>query len=227
MIGLYLLLPTLLVILVSFLIVRAAAIALMMTGMDAKRARFQALSAFSGTGFTTKEAENIVNHPQRRKIVTWLMIIGNAGIVAVIVTATTTLASTRGSQLPINALLLVIGILLVYKVATNRGFIRKWEHYVEEKLVKSHAFEEGTTEDLLRFIEGYGLVRTIVTDQSPFVNQSLAQTGFSQKNLLILGIERGKEWIPVPAAQEIIRVGDRLVTYGRLDLLRDTFNVEQ
>jgi uncharacterized membrane protein len=205
MIGLYLLLPR----------------------MDAKRARFQALSAFSGTGFTTKEAENIVNHPQRRKIVTWLMIIGNAGIVAVIVTATTTLASTRGSQLPINALLLVIGILLVYKVATNRGFIRKWEHYVEEKLVKSHAFEEGTTEDLLRFIEGYGLVRTIVTDQSPFVNQSLAQTGFSQKNLLILGIERGKEWIPVPAAQEIIRVGDRLVTYGRLDLLRDTFNVEQ
>ncbi len=225
--GLYLLLPTLLVILVSFLIVRAAAIALMMTGMDAKRARFQALSAFSGTGFTTKEAENIVNHPQRRKIVTWLMIIGNAGIVAVIVTATTTLASTRGSQLPINALLLVIGILLVYKVATNRGFIRKWEHYVEEKLVKSHAFEEGTTEDLLRFIEGHGLVRAIVTDQSPFVNQSLAQTGFSQKNLLILGIERGKEWIPVPAAQEIIRVGDRLVTYGRLDLLRETFNVEQ
>jgi hypothetical protein len=222
--GLYLLLPTLLVIMVSFLIVRAASIALMMTGMDANRARFQALSAFSGTGFTTKEAENIVNHPQRRKIVTWLMIIGNAGIVAVIVTATTTLASTRGSQLPINVLLLVMGILIVYKVATNRGVIRKWEHYVEDKLVKSQTFEEGMTEDLLRLIEGYGLVRAIVTDQSPFVGRSLAESEFSRKNLLILGIERGKEWIPVPRAQEMIQMGDRLVTYGPLDILRETFN---
>lgn len=224
--GIYLLLPTLLVIMVSFLIVRAASIALMMTGMDAKRARFQALSAFSGTGFTTKEAENIVNHPQRRKIVTWLMIIGNAGIVAVIVTGTTTLAATRGSMMPINIVLLVVGILLVYKIATNRGFIRKWEHYVEDRLVKSHAFEEGTTEDLLRLIEGYGLVRAIVTEHSPFADHSLAEAEFSQKNLLILGIERGKEWIPVPSAQEIIRVGDRLVTYGRLDLLRTMFRVE-
>ena len=57
--GLYFLLPTLLVIFFSFLIVRADAIALMMTGMDRKRAVFQALSAFSGTGFTTK----LLHHP--------------------------------------------------------------------------------------------------------------------------------------------------------------------
>ena len=68
--GIYFLLPTLLVILVSFLIIRAAAIALMMTGMDEKRAKFQALSAFSGTGFTTKEAESVINNPKRRRIVT-------------------------------------------------------------------------------------------------------------------------------------------------------------
>lgn len=55
MTGIYFVLPTLLVVLTSFLIVRAAAIALMMTGMDEKRARFQALSAFTGTGFTTRE----------------------------------------------------------------------------------------------------------------------------------------------------------------------------
>jgi hypothetical protein len=41
--GFYFLLPFLFVILVSFLIIRAAAIALMMTGMDEKRAKFQAL----------------------------------------------------------------------------------------------------------------------------------------------------------------------------------------
>jgi Trk-type K+ transport system membrane component len=78
--GFYFLMPTLLTIFVSFLIVRAAALALMMTGMDRNRAVFQALSSFSGTGFTTKEAERVINHPKRRKIITWLMILGNAGI---------------------------------------------------------------------------------------------------------------------------------------------------
>ena len=80
MAGLYMLIPTLIVIFVSFLVVRAAAIALMMTGMEEKRARFQALSAFSGTGFTTRDAEIVVNNPRRRQIITWLMILGNAGI---------------------------------------------------------------------------------------------------------------------------------------------------
>ena len=86
--GLYFLLPTLFIILVSFLMVRAAAIALMMTGMDEKGLRFQFLSAFSGTGFITKEAEFVMNHPLRRRIISWLMILGNAGIVTVIVTTT-------------------------------------------------------------------------------------------------------------------------------------------
>jgi len=67
--DLYFLVPTLLVIFVSFLIVKAAAVALMMSGMDSKRALFQALSAFSGTGFTTKEAEFVMNHPTRRRVI--------------------------------------------------------------------------------------------------------------------------------------------------------------
>jgi len=96
--GIYFLAPTLFVILMSFLIVRAAAIALMMTGMDEKRARFQALSSFSGTGFTTKEAEFVMNHPVRRRIITCLMILGNAGIVTGIVTATTFFVTSKGYQ---------------------------------------------------------------------------------------------------------------------------------
>ena len=71
---------------ISYLIVRIGAIALELTGMERAKARFQALSAFTGTGFTTREAEAVINHPRRRKIVTYLMILGNAGIVTVIAT---------------------------------------------------------------------------------------------------------------------------------------------
>jgi hypothetical protein len=216
----YFLLPTLLVIFVSFLIVRAAAIALMMTGMDEKRAKFQALSAFSGTGFTTKEAEYVINHPKRRRIITWLMIMGNAGIVTVIVTATSSLVRSGGYQLPMYILLLAVGIFIIYRIVTNRGFIRRWEGFIEDKFVQSRTFEEDVTEDLLHFIEGYGLVRIIVAEDSPLAGSSLAEHKLTERDILVLGIERGKNWIPIPKATEIIEDGDKVVAYGALKVLK-------
>lgn len=219
--SLYFLFPTLIAILISFLFVRAAAIALMMTGMERKKARFQALSAFSGTGFTTKEAELVINHPVRRKIVTWLMILGNAGIVTVIITATSSLATSRGYQLPLNVFILVFGIFLIYKLATYKKFLKRWENFIESKLVKLKTFdEEATTEDLLHFIEGFGLIKKIIHENSTLVGASLLESKLSEKGFLVLGIERDKNWIPIPKSNEIIKQGDRLVVYGPLKDLK-------
>ena len=199
----------------------------MMTGLEKKKARFQALSAFSGTGFTTKEAELVINHPVRRKIVTWLMIMGNAGVVTVIVTATSSFSTSRGYQLPINVLVLVVGIFLIYKIATYKKFTRKWESFIEKKLIKSPTFEEAATEDLLHFLEGYGLVKKIISDKSVLIGSSLSKCRLSEKGLLVLGIERGKNWIPTPKASEKLLQGDNLVVYGPLDVLKDLLKEEQ
>lgn len=225
--GVYLILPTLVVILVSFLIVRAAAIALMMTGMDEKKARFQALSAFTGTGFTTKEAELVVNNPRRRQIMTWLMILGNAGIVTVIVTATSSFATSRGYQLPISIGAVIIGAYLIYLLTRRTGFARGWERFVKKRFTKWRVFEEGTTEDLLHLVEGYGLVRVIVTPDSPLAGNPVSAVGLKDKELLIVGIERGRDWIPLPKSSEIVAEGDNLVVYGQLKTMRDMFNSEQ
>ena len=122
--GIYFIIPTLFIIFISFLIIRAASIALMMTGMDKAKARFQSLSAFTGTGFTTKEAEFVVNHPLRRRIVSWLMILGNIGIATIIVTGTTSLINSQ-TEILTHVLVLFLGVYLVYRIATNKGFIRK------------------------------------------------------------------------------------------------------
>jgi hypothetical protein len=223
--SIYFLFPTLLAILISFLFVRAASIALMMTGLEKHKARFQALSAFSGTGFTTKEAELIVNHPVRRKIARWLMIMGNAGIVTVIVTATSSFTTSAAYLLPLNILLLIVGIFFIYKLAKSRGFGRKWEHYIEKKLIKSPGFEESSTEDLLHFMEGYGLVKKIVTDESTMIGKSIAKLQLNKMGILVLGIEREKSWIPAPKAGEILRNYDRLIVYGPLDALKSQLDV--
>ena len=221
--GLYLLVPTLLVIFLSFLIVRAAAIGLMMTGMNEQRARFQALSAFSGTGFTTREAESVVNHPQRRKIMTWLMILGNAGIVTVIVSATSSIVTSQGYQLPISILILILGIYLVYKVAMRTGFMRRWERLVENRLVKSRFLEEGTVEDLFLLREDYVLARVIITSNSPLTGSLLSEVTPEDSELVTLGIERGNKWIAFPRTDQTIDEGDRVIVYGRTAILNHVF----
>jgi hypothetical protein len=221
MISLYFLAPTLIAIFISFLVIRAAAVALMMTGMEWKKARFQALSAFSGTGFTTKEAESVINHPTRRKIVTWLMILGNAGIVTVIVAATSSMATSHGFELPINVLVLAVGIFVIYKIASHRKFTKRWERFIEKKLIKSPIIEESTIEDQLHFLEGYGVVKKIVGPGSPLIGSSLADWKLNEKGILVLGIERGKNWVPIPKATVLIEEDDRLVVYGPHKTLKE------
>ncbi|MFB6249567.1 MAG: hypothetical protein ABEL97_13455 [Salinibacter sp.] len=53
---------------VSFLVTRVATRLFMLTGLSQEAARFQTRSIITGTGFTTREAEHIVDHPVRRRI---------------------------------------------------------------------------------------------------------------------------------------------------------------
>jgi hypothetical protein len=195
----------------------------MMTGLEKSRARFQALSAFSGTGFTTREAELVVNHPVRRKIVRWLMIWGNAGIVTVIVATTSSFSASAGYFVPVNVLVLAAGLFVIYKLASSRGFTRRWEQFIEKKLIKSPGFEESATEDLLHFLEGYGLVKKIVYEGSVLVGKTLEESRLNEKGILVLGIEREKSWLPTPKATETLIVNDSLVVYGPLPALRLKF----
>jgi hypothetical protein len=68
------------VVAISILVTRIATRAFMLTGLSRDAARFQARSIITGTGFTTDEADHIVNHPVRRRIALTLMLIGNAGL---------------------------------------------------------------------------------------------------------------------------------------------------
>jgi len=69
-------------------------------------------------------------------------------------------------------------------------------------------------------------VRVIITEKSPFIGTSLSERGLNEKGLVVLGIERGKNWIPFPKAEERIQEGDRIVVYGPLEVARELFKKE-
>ncbi len=79
----------------SVFVIRLASVTLRLTGLTDATARFHALSALTGTRFTTSEAEAIVNYPVRRRIISLLMIIGNLGLVTLFATVIVSLVNTE------------------------------------------------------------------------------------------------------------------------------------
>jgi hypothetical protein len=83
------------------------------TGLDRSRARFQTLSAITGTGFTTTEAEDLVNNTRRRTIITWLIFIGNTGILTFIIAAILYVRAGFSAPSPIQLLIVLLAITLI------------------------------------------------------------------------------------------------------------------
>ena len=222
--GIYHLVPTLIAVIVSLLIVRVGALALMMTGMSFETAKFQALSAFSGTGFTTREAERVVNNTRRRKIVSWLMVLGNAGIVTVIVTASSSFTKMERLETGVNLLVLFGGLFSFLVVTRFTPLVRHWESFVEKRLRRLSIFEEDTSVDeLLHLTEGYGVVRIRLEQSSSFIGTTLAEVNSGLDHSFVLGIERDKEWIPTPRMSRKLMTDDYLVIYGQLDNIAKHF----
>jgi hypothetical protein len=85
MVGIIGIIASLTVLGLSLVITRLATVSLNLTGLSWETAKFQARSAFTGTGFTTSESETIMNHPVRRKIIMGLMVARSAGLVSIII----------------------------------------------------------------------------------------------------------------------------------------------
>lgn len=207
----------LLVVFFSALIVKVGAISLRMTGIDRETAGFQALSAFSGTGFTTSEAENIVNHPGRRRVIKALMILGNAGIITALAML---FLSMQGSTVTnVLAKFGAVGLLLLILVSLplSKGLDNLLENFIMKRLSKSTHFSMGAFSQLMRFARGYGIAELIISEADPLAGKTLAESGLSSSDILVLAIRRGHGMIPTPKAGDTIRPDDKLVCFGPLN----------
>jgi hypothetical protein len=211
------------VIMGSYVCVRIGAVALELTGIPWERAKFQALSAFTNCGFTTSEAEDIVRHPFRRNIVSYLMILGNAGIVTTIGTFAGTIVGTtlRDALTRLGILALVVAALAA--IARLPFFGQRTRNVVQRWMSKRFDFTP-TTEAMLRFDEGYCLTRFKLPDDSPACGFALKDLRLRDRMMQILAIERGTEFHPVPGGEDKLEAGDVLIIYGTEDVVEAVFH---
>ncbi len=197
--------------------------ALMFTGLSRESARFQARSAFSGVGFTTKEAESIVNHPVRRQIVMLLMLMGNIGVATVIATVMVSISSTVGASL--GRQFLIAGILAGGSAALWFFFSSRWVERRMNRII-AWALKRFTTLDvrdyiaLLQVDDGYSVSEMSVELKHWIAGRSLLDLRLSDEGILVLGIRRQGTYRGIPGAIDTIEAGDTLILYGELESVR-------
>lgn len=201
----------------SLLITRIATEALTLTGLSRSSAGFQARSAFTGSGFTTNESEQVVNHPVRRRIIMWLMFLGNAGIITVISSLVLTFISTGGftEWLP-RLLFLLLGIGLLWLVATNQAFNRFLTRWVRLALRRWTDLDVRDYASLLHLRGDYQVMEIQVEAEDWLANKRLDELNLRDEGIVILGIQReDKTYIGAPHGSSCISPGDLLILYGR------------
>ncbi|MCO4748094.1 MAG: TrkA C-terminal domain-containing protein [Proteobacteria bacterium] len=204
----------------AYFVVIAGGIAFESTGMDREMARFQALSAFTGTGFTTQVAEQVVEHRVRRRIASTLIVLGWAGAASVLATMIRSLYVDSALKGLGN---LALGLALAgLSVLAIRRFSDEIVSAVRRVVMRQVSGLLVPQEDLLRVDGGLGLSRIEVPEHSRVLGRSLKDLHLRGKQISIVLIERHHHAI-VPDADSVLEPKDHVVVFGRLDQVQAAF----
>lgn len=209
----------------SLLITRLATVALSLTGLSREAARFQARSAFTGTGFTTDESQSVVDHPVRRRIIMALMLLRSAGIISILLSLILSFAGTEDITRLYRLLWLVGGVTLLWLLSLSKLADRILNRVIEWALRKWTKLDVRDYIALLHLSGGYVVRELKVTEDGWLADKNLSECRLYDEGVTVVGIYRASgRYVGAPKASTVIRPGDTLILYGSSDVLENLGN---
>jgi hypothetical protein len=210
------------VVLLSVLVARIGTVALVQTGLSHEAARFQANSAFLGVGFTTTEAESVVDHPVRRRILLLLMLLGNAGLIGVVASVMLTFLGVGGRQALTRAAALLAGLVLLWLAIRTPLVSRSMSALIGAALRRWTDLDARDYAALLNLSGDWSVDELRVRPDDWVCDCTLAELDLEHEGVLVLGIYRADGiFVGTPTGHTRVRVGDTLVVYGRGTLVAE------
>lgn len=198
---------------VSLLIIKVATVAMRLTGLPEPVARFQCISALTGTGFTTSEAEMIVNYPIRRRIVITLMVLGNFGLVSVASTFIVAFVDSggRGEVILFQGLMILSAIIMTFVIMLNQTLDRYLSKITGRVLSKTTDIEQRGYHRILQISDGYSIVEHVYHNDNPTTFDAMEHNG-----LTLLAIQNPKSTHSIVVEPDHpIGPGDTLIYFGQ------------
>lgn len=212
------------IVLFSYVVIRVASVALEITGLTEEVSNFQALSAFTGTGFTTSETESAVSNSTRRRIVQVLMIVGNAGLMTALASLTLTFMGNEMTTNFVHFVTLVIGMVLIFVVVSSKHTYRALKKIIYRFLSNYSSLQVHDYHEILGLGKGFVVSKIVIDSESWMVDKELKDLKLDREGTLILSIEKhedGKKvFLGAPNGKTKVHIGDVLTCYGRPDAIK-------
>lgn len=191
------------------------------TGLAYDKARFQVISMLTSVGYTTKESEHILSHKRRRKIASWVMILGYVGNVTFVSFLITLIVSGDVPQ----AIMVILGIvsLIIFSIKSHKvmSCIDKCLYFIIKRkifggmYVKYKALLEG---------KEYCIYTITMQENNFLIGKTLMESKLIRDyELQILMVERKEHQINCPKPTYIFEVGDEITIYGKLKNIQIIF----
>jgi hypothetical protein len=201
----------------SLLFTRLVTGALIATGMPPEVAAFQARSAFTGAGFTTAEAENVVNHPARRRLISMAMFVGNLGVPTLIVTVMLGLLAPGPGETSTRVLVLAGGAAVLAALSFTRPVTRFFVDLGRRKSAPMvHLALSRRATPLLRLSDEVTVVAIPLSDALPL--RSIRGLQLALPQVKVLGVRPGGregEFVTGPPIDVELTAGDEVVVLAR------------
>ncbi len=194
--------------------------ALIATGVPPDIAAFQARSALSGSGFTTTEAETVVNHPTRRKIIAATMFVGNLGTPTLVVSVLVGFVAPGPGSTTERSLVIASGLLLVVLMAINRPtqqlLVRVGQRYANRRLIPALADE---VTELLNLGDDMIVGAIRLSEEPGQTYRSLRGMQAALVEVTVLGVQQPDRYLGESPIDLELHRGDKLVVYGKRERL--------
>jgi ribosomal protein S6--L-glutamate ligase len=82
-------------------------------------------------------------------------------------------------------------------------------------------FPEIDLRQRLTVSSGYGVAEIHIPEESEYIGKTISESGLREKDIVVLTLHRDTKVIPNPRPQRQFMGGDRLLCFGKLDLMRD------
>ncbi|WP_124980064.1 TrkA C-terminal domain-containing protein [Nonlabens xiamenensis] len=215
-----------LIVSLSALITKIAAIALEHTGLSTESAKFQARSAYTSTGFSTAESESIMKHPVRRKIIYNLMLIGNAGIVTAMssLILTFVLPDTLASRL-YGLLIIIAGMTVIFWAIRSKWVDRGLSRIINRLLRKYTDLEIHDFAAVLHLKDDYTITEARVDHDGWMAHRTLEELCLREEGITILGVDRKDQgYFGSPSGAFKMLPEDLVTLYGKAEGIKSLYS---
>lgn len=198
------------------------------TGLTKEKARFQAISLLTNSGFTTTESEIIVSDRVRRRIAIAAMINGYAFsvvIVSLIINVILSLKEDVADQALIVMTIAFAGFVVLIVITQIPIFKRLFEKFIQS--IATKLLKRNKNENIIIMLDNYGRdsMAEVHLNRVPefMVDTPLEETRIKDKyHLNVLMLKRSGKIVDVNK-DTIFKKGDQLVVFGSNSSIANVF----